>query len=106
MTNKARYILFSTLYLALSLSINAQQIEATRQNDLDMTGAPIFSHGCYYTGMVEDHGEMIPSFAYSDFYVFKKLVFKNAREARNYLERCISRQATRIVKIENMILEI
>ncbi len=28
--------------------------------------------------------------------------FANAREARNYLERCISRQATRIVKIENI----
>ena len=84
MIYKARYILFSTLYLTLSLNINAQQIEATRKNDLDMTGAPIFSHACYYTGMVEDNGEMIPSFAYSDFYVFKKLVFKNAREARKY----------------------
>ncbi len=28
--------------------------------------------------------------------------FANAREARNYLERCIERQATRIVEIENI----
>lgn len=28
--------------------------------------------------------------------------FANAREARNYLERCIERQATRIVKIKNI----
>ena len=28
--------------------------------------------------------------------------FANAREARNYLERCIQRQATRIVSIENI----
>jgi hypothetical protein len=84
MAHKKRYIFITLLFLTLSSSMNAQRIEATRQNDLDMTGAPIFSHGCYYTGMVEDNGEMIPSFAYSDFYVFKKLVFKNAREARKY----------------------
>jgi hypothetical protein len=28
--------------------------------------------------------------------------FANAREARNYLERCIERQATRIVNIKNI----
>ena len=28
--------------------------------------------------------------------------FANAREARNYLERCIERQATRIVKIKDI----
>ena len=28
--------------------------------------------------------------------------FANAREARNYLERCIERQATRVVTIENI----
>lgn len=54
------------------------------QTDYDMTGAPIFSHAMYYTGMVEYDGEMIPSFMYSDFYVFKKLVFKNPREAKKY----------------------
>lgn len=64
--------------------VSAQRIEANRQTDRDMTGEPIFSHGCYFTGMVEVDGEMIPSFAYSDFYVFKKLVFKNPREAKRY----------------------
>ena len=28
--------------------------------------------------------------------------FANAREVRNYLERCIQKQATRIVNIENI----
>ncbi len=66
------------------MGVKAQQITATRQVDYDMTGEPIFSHGCYFTGMVEVDGEMIPSFIYSDFYVFKKLVFKNPREAKKY----------------------
>lgn len=60
------------------------QIKADAQTDKDMTGEPIFSHSLYYTGMVEYDGEMIPSFAYSDFYVFKKLVFKNERQAKKY----------------------
>lgn len=57
---------------------------ASHQTDIDMTGQPIFSHGCYFTGMVEDGGEMIPSFAYNDFYVFKTLKFKNAHQAKKY----------------------
>ena len=60
------------------------QLEATEKNDKIMTGDPIFSHAVYYTGMVEYDGEMIPSFVFSDFYVFKKLKFKNAREAKKY----------------------
>lgn len=68
-----------------SMPLNARaQIKADAQTDYDMTGDPIFSHTLYYTGMVEYEGEMIPSFAYSDFYVFKKLVFKNAAQARKY----------------------
>lgn len=49
-----------------------------------MTGDPIFSHTVYYTGMIEFEGEMIPSFMFSDFYVFKKLKFKSVREAKKY----------------------
>ena len=60
------------------------QVVADVQTDQDMTGAPIFSHAMYYTGMVEDHGEMIPSFLFSDVYVFQKLVFKSPRQARKY----------------------
>lgn len=84
MNPKAKYIFVAVLFFTILSSVNAQQITATRQVDYDMTGAPIFSHGCYFTGMVEVDGEMIPSFAYSDFYVFKKLVFKNPREAKKY----------------------
>jgi hypothetical protein len=49
-----------------------------------MTGEPIFSHGLYYTGMVEYEGEMIPSFLYADYYVFGRLVFKSPAQARKY----------------------
>lgn len=76
-------ILFFLVAALLTVSASAQ-IVADGKTDADMTGAPIFSHALYYTGMVEDHGEMIPSFYYADFYVFKKLVFKNPREARKY----------------------
>ena len=62
----------------------AQQIKADAQLDLDMTGDPIFSHRLYYTGMVEYDGEMIPSFQYSDVYVFNKLIFKNPAQAKKY----------------------
>ena len=34
--------------------------------------------------MVNYEGEMIPSFAYSDFYVFEKLIFKSPAQARKY----------------------
>lgn len=34
--------------------------------------------------MVEYDGERIPSFMFDDFYVFKKLVFKNERQAKKY----------------------
>ena len=60
------------------------QIVADERTNQDMTGAPILSHAMYYTGMVEDHGEMIPSFMFADVYVFKKLVFKNPRQAKKY----------------------
>ena len=66
------------------LNCVAQQIKADVQTDRDMTGNPIFSHALYYNGMVEYEGEMIPSFTYGDVYVFKKLVFKNARQAKKY----------------------
>ncbi|MBR1521695.1 MAG: DUF4294 domain-containing protein [Bacteroidaceae bacterium] len=62
----------------------AQQIKADAQLDRDMTGDPIFSHRLYYTGMVEYDGEMIPSFQYSDVYVFNKLIFKNPAQAKKY----------------------
>lgn len=62
----------------------AQQVKADAQLDRDMTGDPIFAHSMYYTGMVMYEGEMIPSFAYGDFYVFKKLVFKSPAQAKKY----------------------
>ena len=62
----------------------AQEIKADRETDRSMTGEPIFTHKIYYKGMVEYDGEMIPSFAFSDYYVFKNLVFKNAAQARKY----------------------
>lgn len=83
--NKAGISLaLSTLLMFVSLGCMAQQIKADVQTDRDMTGDPIFAHSLYYTGMVEYDGEMIPSFAYGDVYVFKKLVFKNAKQAKKY----------------------
>ncbi len=65
-------------------SISKAQITADAQTDLEMTGAPVVSHAMYYTGMVQDGDEMIPSFMFSDVYVFNKLIFKNTRQARKY----------------------
>ena len=70
--------------LLLPLASRAQQVKADAQMDYDMTGAPIFTHQIYYTGMVNYEGEMIPSFRISDFYVFKQLVFKTPAQARKY----------------------
>lgn len=82
MNNNFRHIIFLCLF-ALSLTVKGQ-IEASQENDKYMTGNPIFSHPVYYTGMVEYEGEMIPSYLFGDFYVFKKLKFKSAREAKKY----------------------
>lgn len=82
MNNYVRYIL---LLLMLTLSATGwAQLESNKENDQYMTGNPIFSHPVYYTGMIEYDGEWIPSFEFGDFYVFKKLKFKNAREAKKY----------------------
>lgn len=70
--------------MSVSLGCMAQQIKSDVQMDRDMTGNPIFSHALYYNGMVEYEGEMIPSFTYGDVYVFKKLIFKNPRQAKKY----------------------
>ena len=77
-------VVLSTLLMLVSLGCRAQEIRVDVQTDRDMTGDPIFSHALYYNGMVEYDGEMIPSFTYGDVYVFKKLVFKNARQAKKY----------------------
>ncbi|MBQ6965838.1 MAG: DUF4294 domain-containing protein [Bacteroidaceae bacterium] len=61
-----------------------QEVLADTETDRAMTGEPVFSHKLYYTGMVAYDGEMIPSFMYSDFYVFKKLVFKSPAQAKKY----------------------
>lgn len=82
MNNQVRYILL-LCFLALATAGRAQ-LAATDENNRIMTGDPIFSHAVYYTGMINYDGEMIPSFAFSDFYVFNKLKFKNAREAKKY----------------------
>lgn len=76
-------MLVATIMLLPRLML-AQKVKIDAQTDKYMTGEPIFSHPKYYTGMVEYDGEMIPSFMYGDFYVFNKLVFKNASQARKY----------------------
>ena len=68
----------------LPLCSQAQEVKADAETDRAMTGEPIFTHQLYYTGMVDYEGEMIPSFQYSDFYVFKKLTFKSPAQARKY----------------------
>lgn len=82
MNTYVRYISF-LFFFALALTGKAQ-LESNQENDKIMTGDPIFSHTVYYTGMIEFEGEMIPSFMFSDFYVFKKLKFKSVREAKKY----------------------
>lgn len=89
MRQKTIHAALQRLFLAAVLLISpllaqAQQIKADAATDHAMTGEPIFSHALYYTGMVEYEGEMIPSFMYSDFYVFRPLIFKNAAQARKY----------------------
>lgn len=77
--------LFFVIWLLFGFhSISKAQITADSQTDLEMTGAPVVSHAMYYTGMVQDGDEMIPSFMFSDVYVFNKLIFKNTRQARKY----------------------
>ena len=77
-------LFFTSMLLLCSHLMALGQITADAQTDFDMTGAPIVSHGMYYTGMVEYDGEMIPSFLFADVYVFNKLIFKNTRQARKY----------------------
>lgn len=81
---KSKMHILVVLSMLVSLGCRAQEIRVDVQTDRDMTGDPIFSHALYYNGMVEYDGEMIPSFTYGDVYVFKKLVFKNARQAKKY----------------------
>ena len=78
-----KVVLVAAIMLSPRLML-AQKVKIDAQTDKYMTGEPIFSHPKYYTGMVEYDGEMIPSFMYGDFYVFNKLVFKNASQARKY----------------------
>ena len=92
MRQKTIHAALQRLFIAAVLLISpllaqAQQIKADAATDHAMTGEPIFSHALYYTGMVEYEGEMIPSFMYSDFYVFRPLIFKNAAQARKYYRR-------------------
>jgi hypothetical protein len=68
----------------MSQICKAQEVKADAEMDRMMTGEPVFSHGMYYTGMVEYEGEMIPSFMFADYYVFQKLVFKNQAQAKKY----------------------
>jgi len=82
MKTNVRYILF-LCFFALCTAGKAQ-LESNAENDKFMTGDPIFSHAVYYTGMVEYDGEEIPSYMFSDVYVFNKLRFKSVREAKKY----------------------
>ena len=76
--------LLAVVCAMLPLCSQAQEVKADAETDRAMTGEPIFTHQLYYTGMVDYEGEMIPSFQYSDFYVFKKLTFKSPAQARKY----------------------
>ncbi|MBR2630616.1 MAG: DUF4294 domain-containing protein [Bacteroidaceae bacterium] len=77
-------VLMVAAMLLMAPFCRAQQIKTDAQLDRDMTGDPVVSYSKFYTGMVAYDGEMIPSFLYSDFYVFKPLVFKNPSQARKY----------------------
>ena len=79
-----KVLLTDAAMLLMAQFCRAQQVKADAQTDRDMTGNPIVSHSKFYTGMVEYEGEMIPSFLYSDFYVFKPLVFKSPSQAKKY----------------------
>lgn len=79
-----KLMLLAAAMLLMAQFCRAQQVKADAQTDRDMTGKPIVSHSKFYTGMVEYEGEMIPSFLYSDFYVFKPLVFKSPSQAKKY----------------------
>ena len=84
-TTHIMHLAAATLLCLASLQMAmAQQVKADAATDREMTGDPIFSHQMIYTGMVNYEGEMIPSFAYSDFYVFEKLIFKSPAQARKY----------------------
>ena len=79
-----RLVMLSVVLLTGCLPCLAQEVKADAATDRAMTGDPIFVHQLYYTGMVDYEGEMIPSFRYSDFYVFKELTFKSPAQARKY----------------------
>ena len=70
------------LLLSMASQAHAQLYDDTREVYGEM--APIFSHGIGYAGMVENNGEMIPWFVFSDFYVFNKMHFKSVKEERKY----------------------
>ena len=82
-----RLAMLLAILLMSKLFCQAQEIRSDRTTERAMTGEPIFSHGMYYTGMVEYDGEMIPIFLFADYYVFGNLVFKNERQAKKYYKR-------------------
>ena len=78
------YILFAIIGLFFKAEkATAQQIVVDETTD-QIAGAPIFSHGVGYAGMVVYDGEEIPWFVLSDVYIFNPLVFKNERQAKKY----------------------
>ena len=95
------HIFLCLVMYMFSTTIYAQQVTASQSNGAAMTGEPIFLHPYYFTGMVEVDGEMIPSYIFSDFYVFPKLVFKNVRQAKKYY-----RMANNIKKVYPIACEI
>ena len=79
-----RFLMLLAILMMVSPLCQAQEVVANHETDRAMTGEPIFSHGMYYTGMVNYEGEMIPSFLFAEYYVFGKLVFKNKAQAKKY----------------------
>lgn len=87
--------------LAAALRLAAQEVAATPELDAEMTGAPIFSRSVSYAGEYEFEGERIPQFVLGDVYVFPRLVFRNARQARKYYK-----VANNIKKVYPLAVEI
>lgn len=96
-----KYVLLSCFLSITFTHAEGQQIVASHDNDVLMTGEPIFAHAKYFTGMAEFEGEMIPTFTYADFYVYPKLVFKSPKQAKKYY-----RIASNIKKVYPIACEI
>jgi len=79
-----RLCVLTVLMSCCGLQAEAQGLEATPEDALELTGRPIFGHAIYYTGKEIYNGEEIDTYMFAEVYCFGKLVFKNKREAKKY----------------------